>query len=184
MGYSTNGETTKMTTSESVEDDQRHSENTDEPPNQSGHSGETAGVDPENGDRLPYDVVFRLLANERRRHTLTYLTECENPTTLSNLAEHIASLENGKSVRALSSSERKRVYVGLYQCHLPKMDDANVIDYNQSRGTIELRPEADQLLHYLPDDSEETTLTETRLRVPIPSALLALGARLRERVPV
>ena len=173
-----------MTMSESVEEDEKHSETTDEPTDRSGRSGETARVDAENGAQLPYDVVFGLLANERRRHTLTYLTECENPTTLSNLAEHIASLENGKPVDALSSSERKRVYVSLYQCHLPKMDDTNVIDYNQSRGTIELRPEADQLVHHLPGESEETTPTETGLRVPIPPALLALGARLRERIPV
>jgi hypothetical protein len=173
-----------MTISDLDEDDKEHSKTTDEPTDRSGHSGETARGDPENGERLPYDVVFGLLANERRRRTLTYLTESENPTTLSNLAEHIASLETGKPVRALSSSERKRVYVGLYQCHLPKMDDANVIDYNQSRGTIEIRPEADQLLCYLPDDPEETALTETRFQVPIPTSLLALGARLREQIPI
>jgi len=166
------------------ENDTEHLETADEPTNRSGHSDETARGDSENGDLLPYDVVFGLLANERRRNTLVYLTESENPTTLSNVAEHIASLETGKPVRALSSSERKRVYVGLYQCHLPKMDDADVIDYNQSRGTIEIRSEADQLLRYLPDDSEGATLTETRFRIPVPTFLLTLGAGLRERIPV
>ena len=145
-----------MTISESVEYDERDSENTDEPTNRSGHSGETAGVDTENGNRLPYDVVFGLLANERRRHTLTYLTECENPTTLGDLAEHIASLENGKSVRALSSNERKRVYVGLYQCHLPKMDSMGVVAFNKPRGVIEPGENTDILYKYLERADEES----------------------------
>jgi hypothetical protein len=39
--------------------------------------------------------------------------------------------------------------VALYQCHLPKMDDADVIDFDHSRGTVERGPNADQLYVYL-----------------------------------
>ncbi|MFB6358651.1 MAG: hypothetical protein ABEJ96_06540, partial [Thiohalorhabdaceae bacterium] len=52
---------------------------------------------------------------------------------LGDLAEHIASIENDKPEVALSSTERKRVYVALYQCHLPKMDDIGVIDFDEDR---------------------------------------------------
>jgi len=185
------GRDLRMTETASVEHDERHSQTTDEPNDQTEHPAETArgaaktarGA-PENGDRLPYDVVFGLLSNERRRRTLTYLADGENPMTLSDLAEHIAGVENEKPVRALSSSERKCVYVALYQCHLPKMDDANVIDYDQSRGTVALRPETDQLLRHLPDDSEEANQADTGFRVPVLTSLLAFVAGLRGRVPV
>ena len=79
------------------------------------------------------DVLFDILKNERRRRALEYLRE-EPTTTLSDLAEHVAALENDKSVRELTSSERKRVYVGLYQCHLPKMADAGVIQWSTDTG--------------------------------------------------
>jgi DNA-binding transcriptional ArsR family regulator len=123
---------------------------------------------------LSKDVVFGLLSNERRRRALILLAEGPGETTLSELAEHIASIENDKPVAALASSERKRVYVGLYQAHLPKMADANVIDYDLARGTVELRSEADQLLDYLAVDRDGTDQTETRLRRLIPDWLASL----------
>ena len=97
-----------------------------------------------------------MLSAKRRRDVLTYLDESGEESTLGDLAEHIAAMENGIEPRQLSSKQRKRVYVALYQAHLPKMDDANVIDYNQPRGSIELRPEARQLLDYLDLDRSST----------------------------
>lgn len=105
---------------------------------------------------LPVDRVFELLKNQRRREVLRYLESVEEETvSLSDLAEHIAAIENDTTVQAISSSERKRVYVGLYQCHLPKMDDMNVVEFDQNRGTISIGPNAEQLEEFL-DISEET----------------------------
>lgn len=103
---------------------------------------------------LPLDQVFECLKNSRRRETLRYLKDTGEPTTLSELAEHIAALENNTTVRKITSAERKRVYVGLYQCHLPKMDDFDIISYDQNRGTIALGPNAPQLYTYIEDDQE------------------------------
>jgi hypothetical protein len=98
---------------------------------------------------LPLDQIFEVLKNSRRRQTLRFLKENDGETTLSEVAEHIAALENDTTPRAITSAQRKRVYIGLYQCHLPKMDDMNVIDFEQNRGTIELGPNAEQLEPYL-----------------------------------
>lgn len=100
-------------------------------------------------DKLSKDMIFGLLMNRRRRQVLTYLLGTEGTVTLSDLAEHIAAWENDIEIRALNSAQRKRVYVGLYQTHLPKMDDAGVIDYNQDRGLITLGENADSLVLYL-----------------------------------
>jgi len=105
---------------------------------------------------LPVDRVFELLKNQRRREVLRYLESTDEETvSLSDLAEHIAAIENDTTVQAISSSERKRVYVGLYQCHLPKMDDMNVVAFDQNRGTISIGPNADQLETFLDIDDEE-----------------------------
>ena len=98
---------------------------------------------------LPLDQIFEILKNSRRRQTLRYLEEHGGETTLSDLAEHIAALENDTTTRAITSAQRKRAYIGLYQCHLPKMDDVNVVDFDQNRGEIELGANADQLDPYL-----------------------------------
>jgi len=108
---------------------------------------------------LPLDIVFEILKNKRRRLVLRYVRREENETVdLGELAEHVAALENDKSVAALTSGERKRVYVGLYQCHLPKMDDADIVEFDRNRGTIKLGESADQLDEYLDSQSDEGTV--------------------------
>lgn len=83
------------------------------------------------------DQIFGVLKNQRRRYVLRYLREHEERTALGTLAEQIAAWENDKRVNEITSTERKRVYVALYQCHLPKMDDVGVVSFNKSRTTVE-----------------------------------------------
>ena len=90
-------------------------------------------------EAIPLDVVFDILRNRRRRLVLSAIEEWDGSTTLSELAEHIGGIENSKPPHALNAQERKRVYVGLYQCHLPKMDKLGVVEYDKNRGRIELQ---------------------------------------------
>lgn len=110
-----------------------------------------------NGSELTTDETFELLKNARRRAVIRYLLQDGGAAKLSELAEHIAAAENGISVHELSSDQRKRVYIGLYQCHLPKMDTLGVIEYNKNRGSVELQESVTQLLPYLESDQETDT---------------------------
>lgn len=110
-------------------------------------------ADSDEEQRLSKDVIFELLKNRRRREVLAYLLEAEETVTLGELAEQIAAWENDTDVSALSSDQRKRVYVALYQTHLPKMDDAGIVEYDQDRGLISLADNADLLMMYLDTDT-------------------------------
>jgi hypothetical protein len=154
------------------------------PPESAGENPATTTAAGDGPDRRSKDLIFGLLSNQRRRWVLRYLAENGPETTLSDLAEHIASLENDKPIRAVTSSERKRVYIALYQMHLPKMDDTGFIDFNQHRGTVELRPEADQLYMYLTVDRPDSDPTEPWYQRLIPAPLRDLGARVVEVNPV
>ncbi|SEO22543.1 hypothetical protein SAMN04487948_101194 [Halogranum amylolyticum] len=101
---------------------------------------------------LSKDELFEILKNQRRRDALSFLKENGGEVNLSDMSEFIAAKENGIDVSALSSSQRKRVYIGLYQCHLPKMANFGVVDFDKDRGTIELLPAAELLDPYLDDD--------------------------------
>jgi len=125
------------------------SSETTTPPTATGDSDEM-GAEP-----LSLDLVFEVLKNERRRRVLAYLRENDDTVSLSDVAEHIAAVENEKPETALSSQERKRVYVGLYQCHLPKMDDTDVIDFDGNRGTVELGDNAEQLYPFLEAEADQ-----------------------------
>jgi hypothetical protein len=145
-----------------------------------GSSGaEPSGTGTHDGPTPPLskDTIFELLKNQRRRYVLQYLADDPGPVRLRDLAERIAAWENDKPMSALSSDERKRVYVGLYQCHLTKMDDASVVAFNQDRGLITLGEHAPLLYEYLdPRGSTEGTWSLGYLGLALASAVLALLA--------
>ena len=103
----------------------------------------------ESVDELPLDQVFEILKNKRRRTVLRYLKSHEGSVALGDLAEEVAAVENHTPVAQVTSRERKYAYVGLYQCHLPKMDDMNIVEFNQNRGRIETGPNAERIEQYL-----------------------------------
>jgi DNA-binding transcriptional ArsR family regulator len=122
-------------------------------------AGTDGPIDDEDPDAaesgLPLDITFEILKNRRRRLILKYLEDEPDSTPIGELAEHIAAIENDIDPRQLDSQQRKRVYIGLYQCHLPKMDDAGVIEYNQTRGIVDLNDSAAPLYEYLDPQEEE-----------------------------
>lgn len=98
--------------------------------------------------------IFDLLSNHRRRYTIHYCKREEDSVTLSDLAEQVAAWEQSKDIKELTSAERKRVYTSLQQTHLPTLDDAGMVNYEN--GEVELTDRADALDVYLdvvPGDS-------------------------------
>lgn len=168
-------------TVETVGEESRTVQTTDE---RNGGTESTAESPPTGTDDLSNDVVFGLLSAKRRRSVLRYLHENDGGTTIGEVAEHIGAAENGIEVHQLSSTQRKRAYVGLYQNHLPKLDDANVIDYDRARGTIELREGAEQLFPYLYLDSADAGKDGSQVGFSPSTWLGALPTRLRELVPL
>ena len=107
-----------------------------------------------NGADLTKGEIFDLLKNGRRREVIAYLRENDGSAKLDELAEHIAAKENDTTVRQLSSDQRKRVYIGLYQCHLPKMDTLGVVEYDKNRGTVDLQDSVASLEQYIDSGGE------------------------------
>lgn len=104
-------------------------------------------------EAVPQGVVFDILRNERRRRVLKYLEERDGRATLGEMAERLAAVENDKPEAQITSQERKRLYVGLYQCHLPRMDEAGAIKFDGDRGTIETTEHTPSFLDHLPSDA-------------------------------
>jgi hypothetical protein len=109
-----------------------------------------AETDADGSATLEKDELFHLLKSERRRRALRYLLDAEEePVQMRTLAEAVAAEEYDKTVEALHTDERQRVYITLYQSHLPQLDRAGVIDYNQSRGQITTKPLIEAFETYL-----------------------------------
>ena len=87
------------------------------------------------------DDAFHLLQNARRRAVLRYMiARDDRQFEMRTLAEEVAAWEQDTTIDDLTSSERQRVYIALYQSHLPKLDDYGVIEYDQHRGTVRPTP--------------------------------------------
>ncbi|WP_435159747.1 DUF7344 domain-containing protein [Haladaptatus sp. DFWS20] len=118
-------------------------------------------------NELPKDKIFHILQTQRRRHALRYLKEQDGAVEMRDLAEQVAAWENDTTLQALASDERQRVYIALYQSHLPKLDNEGIINYNQSRGIVERGPLADQFDPYLEtantDGADDTTDVESEM---------------------
>jgi DNA-binding transcriptional ArsR family regulator len=104
---------------------------------------------PFDAERLSKDTIFSMLSNQRRRYVLYYLNQRSGTVSLRDLAERIAAWENDVDVADLDYKQRKRVYTSLHQTHLPKLDEAGIVDYDQEEGTITLADRATDLDIYL-----------------------------------
>ena len=103
-------------------------------------------------DELSRDDLFSLLRNERRREVIHYLREHDGPVDLRDLSEYIATLENDCDPGEVTYKQRKRVQTALYQMHLPKLADQEIVEYDRRAGRIELASGAENCLPYLEAD--------------------------------
>lgn len=102
---------------------------------------DSIAVDMDPGDistTLSTEDIYEILSNRRRRYAIHYLKQVDEPVDISTLAEQVAAWENAKSIEQLDSQERKRVYISLYQSHLPTLEKRGLVTYDEDRGIVEL----------------------------------------------
>ncbi|SEO22561.1 hypothetical protein SAMN04487948_101195 [Halogranum amylolyticum] len=90
------------------------------------------------GGRLSTDALFQILGNSRRRFIIRHLYRTNDPVDLKELARLIAAEEEGTTPEALTDEERQRVYVSLYQTHLPTLTESGLIEYDESERTLSI----------------------------------------------
>lgn len=96
-------------------------------------------------DAHAVDVLFDVLADSRRRYTLECLCEFQTPMALADLAGEVASREQERPVPAIPAEEVKQVYTSLYHVHIPKMADANIVEYTREQDMVVLTPDSEQI---------------------------------------
>jgi hypothetical protein len=94
--------------------------------------------DPKVSTDISTEDIYEVLSNRRRRYAIHYLKQADGEVDVSTLAEQVAAWENEKSSEELDSQERKRVYISLYQSHLPTLEKRGLVEYDNDRGIVEL----------------------------------------------
>jgi hypothetical protein len=76
----------------------------------------------------PIDEVFALLSNDCRRRVCLFLRRAGiEVATLDDLVDALAS--------DASDEERERLAINLHHRHLPKLDEAGIVDYDPRSNT-------------------------------------------------
>jgi hypothetical protein len=102
-------------------------------------TNDSPGADHGSRDRS-LAVVFEMLRSERRRNVLYVLYQRAGPVQVSALADEVATREG---------AEFARVATALRHVHLPKLDDAGVVEFEAETGTVRLSDDSDRFRHYL-----------------------------------
>ncbi len=103
----------------------------------------------ESKPRLSQDVAFEMLSCRRRRYVIHCLKQTSGRIELRKLVTQVAAWENGVSTEAVTYDQRMRVYTALRQSHLPKLDDADIVSFDDREGTVALTDAAAKLDVYI-----------------------------------
>lgn len=88
------------------------------------------------------DELFEILSHERRRAVLATLSDHQS-VAVESLAADVAACESDDSPAVPSESLVDEVHVTLHHVHLPKLDDAGLVDYDRDEKTVETTSAAD-----------------------------------------
>lgn len=98
------------------------------------------------GEAPGSEQLREALWNIRRRYVLYVVTE-RGPVRFENLVERIARWETPAG-GDVSAERRKSVRNALYQTHLPKLEAAGLIEYEQATGEVAARAGANRVTVY------------------------------------
>jgi len=81
------------------------------------------------------DTVFRALSDERRRIAVSCLGAHES-LTLPDVAEFVTERERAKPLSSIDATVVRDVYLSLYHTHVPILEEAGVVRYEQERDLV------------------------------------------------
>ncbi|RQG97157.1 DUF7344 domain-containing protein [Natrarchaeobius chitinivorans] len=93
--------------------------------------------------------LFDVFSNARRRRTVQFLKRQGGTCDLTALVERVAAWENDVPPDEVTRTQRRRVYISLYQTHLPMLEDHGIVDWDPDAHTIKLLPSEDVFEPYL-----------------------------------
>ena len=86
-----------------------------------------------NADSESIDALFDLFSDERRRDLCLHVVRSEKTTfSLEELVDRMSERDS----KAGSEAGRTRVAAELHHVHLPRLDDAGLVEYDTETGTI------------------------------------------------
>lgn len=87
--------------------------------------------------RLTNDIL-NCLTVARRRRILAVLIKQSTSLTEEELARGVGTVEKDVSVENLPADNLGQLQLSLHHNHLPRLDDVGLVEWNQTRGTVQM----------------------------------------------
>lgn len=100
-----------------------------------------------NSHRLAPTDAIDILSSERRRQVISYIHNHDRETSIRELSEFLVEVEE--------NSDRKTVYISLYQQHLSKLDATGVVCWDKRGGVVKQGPHSDVVYRILRQIEQE-----------------------------
>lgn len=98
-------------------------------------------------EKLDEEAIHNVLRNRRRRLVLDILTENGGTVSVRELSERIGAIESDQDPPP--RNVKQSVYVSLLQTHLPKLDDLDIVEYENEGKTVRVDSGLDAVSVYL-----------------------------------
>lgn len=122
--------------------------------------------------QLTNDEIFEVLSNTRRRQVIFLLYNQSGQANLGDLAETIATVEEGAEP---TTEQYKRVYISLYQTHVPKLEDYGIVEYDSETKLLELTDSVDQLIAVFETEVDRIVWWKYYAAIAFLAAILAVS---------
>ena len=94
--------------------------------------------------------AFDLLGSDRRRALLRLLPADGTSMSIRTAALHLVLAESSEDAPTVAPETYRRALTSLHHAHLPKLADADAVDYDTESGSVRRGPVAAELEAYLP----------------------------------
>lgn len=97
----------------------------------------TPGVSTAGRNELSQDEVYEVLSNRRRRFVIHALKRREGPVDVTELSKHVTAWEIGVEPAEVAYEDRRNVYSTLQRTHLPKLDEKDIVAFDEEENVVE-----------------------------------------------
>lgn len=99
---------------------------------------------------LQTEVLFDVLSSTRRQFVVACLAEYGSPMALADVADELVTWERDAPITDIPAEEVKSAYVSLYHVHVPKLEEAALLEYSQEPDTVAASEAGRELATHVP----------------------------------
>lgn len=91
------------------------------------------------------DELVAAVSHHHRREALEVLRSANRPLALADLATELVRRNGEDSAKEAIKQQAERLQLQLYHCHVPKLAEAGLVEYNAARKTVSLTEKASEI---------------------------------------